>query len=441
MFIAVALHRWAAYETNAFDLAFFDQIVWNMAHGRLFETSFVSYNFAGQHFEPILLLFVPAYWVGAGPVALLITQALAAAVAAVPLFGFARRIGLSALVSLSAVVAFLANPYLHQAIGFDFHPEVMMAGPAFASAWAAAAGRPRLAVVFALSTLLFKEDAVFVVLALAAFMYRRGFPRHAWAAAGVSVAYAAALVLVLMPLIRNGQPSDLVDRYGYLLPSGGLVGIFAGAAVAPLKAARVAFAPAQLLTLGAFLAVSVPLLVRKPTLLVWLVPPLGLALLSSHPEQRHLELHYAAEAVPIAFILSVEAAAVVQRRTGVWVGAALAGPVFAAALLWNPLGAARGEMPSAQHREALASAIALVPSRGDAVVSAQSGLLPRLSQREHAYEFPGHAESADWILVDRYGFRSSQSIAADFDERLAAVRATAELVFSADGVELYRRGQ
>ena len=46
----ITLSRHAGYQSNAYDLGFFDQITWNTSEGRIFETSFVKYNFLGQHF-------------------------------------------------------------------------------------------------------------------------------------------------------------------------------------------------------------------------------------------------------------------------------------------------------------------------------------------------------------------------------------------------------
>ncbi|HRC62740.1 MAG TPA: hypothetical protein PLX85_05895, partial [Dehalococcoidia bacterium] len=73
--------------------------------------------------------------------------------------------------------------------------------------------------------------------------------------------------------------------------------------------------------------------------------------------------------------------------------------------------------------------------------AAQSGLAPRLSQRETVYEFPGEWASTSWVVVDAYGFRSSQSIGAGFDAALARVRAEWTRVYERDGVEVYRRGE
>lgn len=439
-FIEIRVRRWAHFETNAYDLAFFDQIIWNTSQGRLFATSFVSYNFAGQHLEPILLAYAPAYWLGAGGQFLMVSQAVAVAASGIALFALARRLGLSPVVALAALVAWFANPFLLRAMGFDFHPEVMAAGPMFVSAWAAASGRRRLAVIAALSMLLFKEDTVFMVLAAAGFMWRRGMHREAKMSAGIGVAYAALAVLVIMPLIRQGEPSDLVDRYGYFLPESGGSGLLLDTLLAPVRVARVLLAPHQLLTAVTFVLCSCPLILTRPRHLAWLAPGLVLALLSLHPPQRALELHYAAELVPVAMVLAVEAAVSLKPRLPAPALAGLLAAPAVVAMVWlSPPGSFVGDSPSDQHRSAVSEALALIPVDASVTVSAQSGLLPRLAHRRRADEFPANYLRAEWILVDRYGFRSSQSLDAGFDRKLERVRRMAELIYSNDGVELYRR--
>jgi hypothetical protein len=96
-----------------------------------------------------------------------------------------------------------------------------------------------------------------------------------------------------------------------------------------------------------------------------------------------------------------------------------------------------GAPPTAEHRAAVLAGLALVPA--GASVSAQSELVPRLSQRERAWEFPQSWRRADWVVVDAYGQRSTQSLDAGFDAALATVRATYARVYARDGVEVFRR--
>ncbi|MEO6042519.1 MAG: DUF2079 domain-containing protein [Tepidiformaceae bacterium] len=441
-FVANAQSRWDNYRTNAFDLAFFDQIIWNTSRGGWFQTTFVGYNFAGQHLEPILLLFVPAYWLGAGPPMLLATQAIMAAGAAIPLYAASRRFGLPAALSTAVAASYLLNPYLHRALDFDFHPEVMVALPVFGAAWAMAAKRYRLAAVLALSTLLFKEDAAFVALALAAVLWFEGARREAMVTGVIAVAYAFIAVVIIMPIVRGGASSDLVERYGYLVDTTRQSQFLPRLLTHPWVIPGHLFAPAQLWTMALFLGASAPLAALRPRLLVFLLPGLAVALLASHPEQRALELHYSAEVIPLAVLLGVLGARPALRRFALPVvaGAVLL-PVFIGFLALSPFSpqAERQHGPSSTHLAALREGLEMVPNDAMQEVSAQSSLLPRLSQRANAWEFPQAAARVEWVVVDRYTHRSTQAVSAGYDAALANVRATFEQVYDRDGVEVFRR--
>ena len=58
----------------------YDQVVWNLSHGRLFQTTLV-YETAGtyDHFEPVLVLIAPIYWLFSDVRVLLVIQSLALA--------------------------------------------------------------------------------------------------------------------------------------------------------------------------------------------------------------------------------------------------------------------------------------------------------------------------------------------------------------------------
>ena len=86
---------------------------------------------------------------------------------------------------------------------------------------------------------------------------------------------------------------------------------------------------------------------------------------------------------------------------------------------------------------AVLDALAFASQR--AAVSAQSGLVPRLSQRSEIWEFPQSWRRADLVFIDRYGHRSGQSLAAGFEAQLAEVRAAYVEIFTRDGVEVFVR--
>src|SRR5205085_1338905 len=104
------------------DLAIYDQIVWNTAHGRVFASTLIQHadNMLGDHFSPIVAVFVPLYWLRSTPNWLLLGQTAALGAAALPLYAFARpRLGTVGALALAG--AYLAYPALHFVNLFQFH--------------------------------------------------------------------------------------------------------------------------------------------------------------------------------------------------------------------------------------------------------------------------------------------------------------------------------
>lgn len=84
LFIAVTSHN--HFQTFGWDLGYFDQLIWKVAHG-IYPFSTLSYvNLLSGHFSPILFLFAPLYWIWLDPRILLIAQTLLVVFAAWPLY-------------------------------------------------------------------------------------------------------------------------------------------------------------------------------------------------------------------------------------------------------------------------------------------------------------------------------------------------------------------
>src|SRR5829696_6033473 len=90
VFIYLGFQRHDRFGTYGFDLGIYDQAIWLLSR---FETPFITLrglNFWGTHANPILVLFVPFYWLGAGPHFLLVVQVASQALGAVAVFLLAR---------------------------------------------------------------------------------------------------------------------------------------------------------------------------------------------------------------------------------------------------------------------------------------------------------------------------------------------------------------
>ena len=133
-FVIVAgllLHRYFTYYASL-DHGIFNQVFWNSAHGRFFQSSassqlstnvvhggelpMVSYHRLGQHFTPALMFWLPIYYLFPSPATLCVLQAAFTTVAGILLYALARqhlepRLSLGIMVSFYCAIAVL-NPIL-----------------------------------------------------------------------------------------------------------------------------------------------------------------------------------------------------------------------------------------------------------------------------------------------------------------------------------------
>lgn len=437
VFAGFALQRHAHYESTAYDLGFFDQLIWNTAHGRWFESSFTDYSFLGQHFQPVLLAFAALYRAGAGPEALLAVQSAAVALAAVPLFEVVRRLTGDRVAGLLVALAYLFSARLHAALDFDLHPELFALPLAFTAFALLVAGRARLAGLALLPTLLLKEDMALLVAAVGLVFVLRGERRVGGALVAVGGAWLVLVVGVLMPAFRGGVESDLLARYGYLE-----LGASASALVRAVPRALEQIAGPPALGVLALHAESAFLGLLSPAGMLAAAPVTFANALSEHRQQARLELHYVT--LPLA-LTWVAAALGLERlargggrsRARTAASAALAASVVAF-LLASPFSprAARPQ-PTEAHRAVIAEALALVPE--GVPVSAQGTLLPHVSQRVEVREFPDVRDSTQYAVIDPSLPVTQQALEAGYLERIEQMPARGfERVFDRDGVVVFR---
>src|SRR5438105_12387296 len=108
-FSYLAGSRHDAFESNAFDLGYVTQTLWNTAHGRPFVFTTVDgvpfspegalnvdllrhpHSLLAFHVEPILLLVTPVFALWPDPRLLLVLQAIVLAIGAIGIAAFAHR--------------------------------------------------------------------------------------------------------------------------------------------------------------------------------------------------------------------------------------------------------------------------------------------------------------------------------------------------------------
>jgi uncharacterized membrane protein len=400
LFFGYAFARWVTLQSSAFDLAYFDQVVWNASRGHGFVSSFTPYPFFGQHFSPALALLVPLYWIHPSPLWLLGAQSVALGAAIVPLYLFART-WLSHRAALMACAVYAAQPFVIRAVGYDFHTEALAVPFMFAAVLGAvrASRSGDLVVVLAGSApMLVKEDGALVSLGIG-FLALTVFRRRAGLVLGaLALVYGLAVTTVVMPAIRAGQPGDLVHRYAYLGSS--VPQILLGLVSHPWIAALHVLRPGPLSAVALMLGAVAFMPLARPLALAAALPSAVFELLSAHLQQSTLLDQYGLQPGPLVFVAAILGWVRISPALAAWAhwpaatryAPALLAVILPALLLAAPV---PGLGPLDSGRDALALASAVPP---DVPVAASNGLATMLAERPSIAVLPAHEEG--WLAVD-----------------------------------------
>ena len=449
-FAALSALRHEAFFTGRFDLGNMVQAVWTTAHGqplRMTDLHGDQISRLAAHVDPILVAFAPLWWLWPSPHMLLVFQACAVALGAIPVFLLARKQLASSRAGLGFGLAYLLYPATGWLTLNEFHPVALATPLLLLAFWYLEEDRLLPFSVCALAAATCKEEIALVV---AGFGIWYALARGRWAAgaaiAVVSSAWAVVAIAIVIPHYNAGAGSDFYGRYSEVGGSAG--GILKTAFTHPLRIAEAAFGARDLHYLVDLVAPLAALCLLAPLVLVAALPELAINLLSSATTQTSIHFHYTAGLIPPLVIGAILGA----KRLSRWAFPVAAAVVLAALIGNYRLGPIPGwrHVPGGQTFQATAAhvtahdhiadrALKLIPAA--AVVSATNTLGAHLSARRRVLSFP-FIEDSKWVAADEtqpgYADRYAPVPTAT---QLAALRRNPEwrLVFEEDGILIFRR--
>lgn len=199
-----------------YDLAVFNQLLWNTLHGRPMECSSPWLQpYFGTHFAPFLYLLVPFYAIHPSPAWLILLQ-VAALASVGPVLAFAcRNLGLSVRLGLVLTLSFYCHPSIQGIALDDFH--VMSFAPALMALAVLAISLERgdWAIV-CLGLLATVREDFSVVATLFALAWWLQAPRQVRRLVPVAIigVYGLAVLLIWMPALRQGAGAPFLQRLG-----------------------------------------------------------------------------------------------------------------------------------------------------------------------------------------------------------------------------------
>ena len=453
-FAVLSILRHRAYNTGRFDLGNMSQAVWATAHGNVLRVTDLhgeQISRLGAHFDPILIAFAPLWRIWPSPDMLMVVQAVAVALGALPVFRLARKHLGDERAALGFALAYLLYPATEWLVLNEFHPVALACPLLLYAIWYLDEDRLLPFAALALVAATTKEEVALVVAGLGvwyALSRRRWWAGGAIAAAGLAV--ALILIQVVIPHFNPHGHSSFYGRYREV--GGSPAGVVKTLFTHPLRIAEAAFSSRDWRYLAELVLPLGGLWLLAPLILVALLPELAANLLSRTHTQASIHFHYTAAEIPPLIAASVFGSARLLRARpnfAIPPGIAAAAIALAANFYLGPMPLWR-ELPwgsrlqsrdhvVSRHDRVANTALRLIPE--GAVVSATNSLGAHLSARRRIFSFPLLLD-ATWIAIDET--RASYLDRSDPERsvrRIAGLRRSSDwrLVFERDGILVFNR--
>jgi uncharacterized membrane protein len=436
------INRHHTLNSYAADLSLIDQPMWNTVRGPggFMELTWGDHQQPrlAEHFEPILIPLALLFFLWDDVRILLITQSLALALGALPVFWITRshvsrithhvsRITshtsnnsqTANWVALSFAVVYLLSPHLQAANVADLHADPFVVPPLLFAFWYATQKRWGWMWFWAIVVMLTKETLPTLTAMLGAFLifdaYRPGYTKEQTEIQNrkskilnglllvlVSAAwFLAATFLIVAPLARQyfgaAGPIYFANRY-----AGGLTGL-----------SQLLQDPGRWQYLLGLLAAVGFLPLLAPELLILGLPVLAANLLSNFPGQYSGEQHYSAPLV-VAFVVAAiygtrrlidntppreknRQSLKITTLIGVVLWLLTWALSYHALHGWTPLSIRTEIYRMSPAASRLPDFTSQIPP--DAILSASAAVHPHLAHRRVIYIFPT-VQEADYLLVD-----------------------------------------
>jgi uncharacterized membrane protein len=497
----LSLQRHNTFNSNALDLGYHDQVIWNTLRGRPFRITLYRQDEGARfwvdvpldqirdpdsllsyHVEPSLVLIAPIYWLWNDVRALLLLQAGVLTLGAWPAYRLGRRQLGHSWAGLVVALLWLLAPARQAAALSDFHT-VAITAPLFLLALDALdTGKTRLFLLASCLCLIGREDTAIIVIALAVYaaVFHPRQRRPALILTGVSLLYLYLVTRVIMPYYNGLAGPTYLYRYTQF--GTGLREMVWNLFRQPHLYWNWLRQPDVLAYLWGLLATGGWVALAAPEILAIALPMVLLNALANTGWPFSGGAHYSIVLVP--FLVAAAAVGLARLGRGAvaigrWgrmgqsstlgqhprpqpsnlsllpVSSSGVPPVLSPATLLvilalvvalrfqveqgvAPFSRRWSWSPPDAHDRLGAQILEMVPA--DVPVSAQSGLYPHLSHRQGIYQFPTIAD-ADTIVLDVTNRPAPLDYPSYYQHvQLALANPKFGLLAAADGFLLLRRG-
>ncbi len=363
------------------------------------------------HFSPIYYFILPVYALFPEPVTLLLVQLLALVSGVIPLYLMCRRKRAEALPTLAICVAYLLYPALRGGLFYDFHENKFLAPLLL---WLLYffeekdKKKRRIGVlVFAVLTLMVKEDAALYVMCIGLYHWMSGKKeRTHYLGCGLAISslvYFIIVYLFMSVMADGGSAITSFGRYENLT-----VGGFQGVGDIVMNIVKdPAYVVKQLLseTKLAFLLwmffplLFLPLVTKSVVRYVLLLPLVAMNLLSFYPYQHNIYFQYAyGSGVLVIYLAYLELSQAKGNRGKFYaIGIMIVSLLMSTSALAEKNTYLKEYVNDYEFLSEMRAAMKKIPEEGS--VSASTSLVPLVAERREVYRYQ-EGDLTDYIAFN-----------------------------------------
>lgn len=438
-----------------FDLGMYEQVIWNTAHGRAFETSAFRYtnNHIGADLIVLEAILAPLYALLPDTMTLLVAQVIAIAFGAVPLYLLTRDRLQSNWAALGIGVAYLMyTPLLYLTLN-EFQPRAFAMVLILFALYYLDKTRFAPYAAFLFLALLTRSDVALIVCMMGAlaFVWRKPW-KFSLAAFALGAVWFILAVFVIVPSFKTDSGGFIYfETYDWLGKTP--VAVLTTVLTKPAYVLQTIFSPQKIQFLIQVFGPTLPFSLLRPDVLLLAAPTLALNLLSQYNVQSNITRQYAAMLYPVMYASAVLGIAWLARQKWLTTRVARAHFVHAAVMwilfftlaesLWvgNPVVSQyrKGASPRVATVRAL---IADIPA--DAALGISNHVGPFAGRRQGFYFFPPHEyythntfEVSEYLLIDAQADGNTPGVKAGLIQ--LQNNPAWQLVAQRDGYMLYHK--
>lgn len=299
LLLALLVLRYYVFRTSTYDFGIFAQMYYYMKKAFVPITTCERNRLLSHfsvHVSPIFYIVLPFYYVFPSPVTLIVCQFIFLLSGIIPVYLLCKKKGLSNLITTCISLLYLTYPTLYSGLFYDFHENKFLPPLILWLVYFVEKENVVGTILFAIYTLLVKEDAAIYVACVGLFMIFGKKGKKNKILGALTIITAVAYFFCLYHFLANSGDGAMIDRYGnFVMEDDGALGILVTVFKNPSYFVSQIMSEDKLKTfMWLFVPVTfIPFYSKKIPSYILLIPCLVITFMTSYPYQCTIDYQYA----------------------------------------------------------------------------------------------------------------------------------------------------